>query len=476
MKRAFLNTIVALTIFVPSVFTQAPTDRLAGNWLATLDVGGTKLRLLVKVQRSGDGYAATFDSIDQDARDLKIDTITLAGDKVNFTASPYGIVYEGVLNEKSDEITGTFRQGAGSAPMVFKRTSETPKLERSQNPKKPYPYDEEEVSYRNNTDNIKLTGALTLPRDKTKKYPVVILISGSGSQDRDETVAGHKPFLVLADHLTRSGIAVLRVDDRGTGGSDRGSLSVTTENFVLDVLAGIDYLKTRKDIDAKKIGLIGHSEGGMIAPLAAGRSKDVAFIVLLAGIGQRGEDVIYTQNELIQRAGGTDEGSIAALTALSKEINSIVKAETDGKVIEERVNAAIAGKIAKMNETQRKAFEPTAAAVRASMAIYKTPWYKYFISYDPAGVFAKVKVPVLALNGERDLQVAYKPNLDGIAAGLRAAKNKDVTVRSFPHLNHLFQSSMTGLPSEYQTIEETMSPDVMRTISEWILTRTSARR
>ena len=184
--------------------------------------------------------------------------------------------------------------------MVFKRTDSAPTLNRPQDPSKPYPYDEEEVTYRNTADNVKLAGTLTLPRDKSNRYPAVILITGSGSQDRNETIAGHRPFLVLADHLTHNGIAVLRVDDRGTGGSDRGSLNVTSENFMYDVLAGVEYLKTRKEIDPKKIGLVGHSEGGMIAPMAAVKSKDVAFIVLMAGLGQKGEDVIYTQTELLQ--------------------------------------------------------------------------------------------------------------------------------------------------------------------------------
>ena len=301
----------------------------------------------------------------------------------------------------------------------------------------------------------------------------MLLITGSGPQDRNETIAGHRPFLVLADHLTRNGVAVLRVDDRGIGGSDLGNMNATSENFMLDVLAGVEYLKTRQDIDAKKIGLIGHSEGGMIAPMAAARSKDVAFIVMMAGLGQRGDDLIYTQTELIHRASGMDKAATTRVTETLRAVNTIAKTETDAKRAEQEINSTIDRQLAAIADTQQKAdFEGLAASLKSRMAMFTSPWYRYFITFDPAPTLGKVKVPVLAINGERDLQVAHKQNLDGIAAALKSAKNKDVTVRSFPHLNHLFQTSMTGLPTEYMTIEETMSPEVMRTISEWIAERT----
>jgi pimeloyl-ACP methyl ester carboxylesterase len=301
----------------------------------------------------------------------------------------------------------------------------------------------------------------------------VLLITGSGSQDRNETIAGHRPFLVLADHLTRNGIAVLRVDDRGIGGTDIGSSSATSENYAEDVLAGVNFLKQRKEIDPKMIGLIGHSEGGMIAPMAAARSNDVAFIVLMAGPGQRGEDIIYTQTELIHKAQGTPPDTLAHILALSRRINAIVKAETDGKRIEQRINDEIAAYVGTLNDVQKKQFGPAAAAVKAFIPMYKTSWYRYFITFDPHPVLKNVKVPVLALNGEHDLQVAWKENLDLIGSSLK--ENKEVTIKAFPNLNHLFQTSETGLLSEYNQIEETISPEVLKTISDWILRRTSQK-
>ena len=470
MKHTLLLAFVCLVIAAPS-FSQTSNRSLAGNWLGSLEVGGVKMRLLLKVEASGNGYVAKFDSVDQDVHDLPIETITLVENKVSFTAPKFGMSFEGTLNDKNDEIVGTFKQGTGSTPFVFKRAGEIPTISRPQDPKKPYPYDEEEVTYRNAADNVKLSGTLTIPRDGNARHPVVLLISGSGTQNRDSFIAGHRPFLVLADHLTRNGIAVLRVDDRGAGGSDLGALTVTSENFVHDVLVGVEFLKNRKDIDPKKIGLIGHSEGGMIAPMAAAQSRDIAFIVLLAGLGQTGDEVIQTQTRLIQIASGTDQDTIASSVALTRNVNAIVKAQTEGKVLEQEVNAAVAKVIEPMTEVQRKKFAPVASSVKGSMAMFQLPWYRYFVMYDPAPALKKVQVPVLALNGENDLQIAWKENLDGIAAALKTGNNKDVTVKAFPKLNHLFQTSQTGLPAEYGSIEETMSPQVLETITEWIRTR-----
>ena len=458
-----------------AVAAQVPTPHVEGNWLATLEVSGLKLRLVLRVEKSASGYAAKFDSPDQGATDLPIDSIALDGNKLSFSAAKFGISYEGTLSETGDEISGTFKQGAGSTPMIFKRVAEVAKLNRPQDPKKPYPYDEQEVSYRNEKDNVKIAGTLTLPRGGGP-YPAVLLITGSGSQDRNETIAGHHPFLVLADHLTRNGIAVLRVDDRGMGGTDLGSLSVTSENFAEDVLAGVNFLKQRKEIDPKMIGLIGHSEGGMIAPMVAARSKDVSFIVLLAGLGQRGEDVIYTQTELIHKAQGTPADTLAHIVSLSRRINAIVKTETDEKRIEQRINEEIAAYCGALSDEQRKSLEPVARDIKAFIPMYKTPWYRYFIMFDPQPVLKNVKVPVLALNGEHDLQVAWKENLELIAADLKAGGNADVTVQAFPGLNHLFQTSPTGLLSEYNQIEETISPEVLKTVTDWIQRRTIRKK
>ena len=472
--RVKLSAFLLIITAALAVAAQVSAPDVDGNWLATLDVGSAKLRLALKIKKSGDSYTAKLDSLDQGANDLPINSLVLNGNKLSFSATNLGINYEGTLNAAADEITGIFKQSTITAPLVFKRIAAVPKLNRPQEPKEPYPYTQEEVSYRNQKDNIKIAGTLTVPRG-SGPYPVVLLITGSGSQDRNETIAGHHPFHVLADYLTRNGIAVLRVDDRGVGGTDIGSLSATSENFAEDVLAGVNFLKQRKEIDPKMIGLIGHSEGGMIAPMVAARSNDVSFIVLLAGPGQRGEDIIYSQTEMILKAQGTHVDTARHTLALAKRINSIVKTETDEKRIEQRIDEEIAAYDRTLPDLQKQLFAPAAGSAKALMPMYKTAWYRYFVMFDPQPVLKNVKVPVLALNGELDLQVPAKENLELIGAGLKAGGNEDVTLKSFPKLNHLFQTAQTGLPSEYGQIDETMSPEVLKTISDWILRRTAQK-
>lgn len=474
MKNLFLYAGVFLSILATSTFGQ-DNSSLEGNWLGAIEVSGMKLRLVLKITKSGDGYTAKLDSLDQGAKDLPIDSITRKDKTVSFSAAQLGINYEGMLNEKADEISGTFKQGAGTLPLNFKRTVGEISTKRSQEPSKPYPYNEEEVSYKNIKDDVKLAGTLTLPRGGEGKFPAVVLITGSGSQDRDETILGHRPFLVLADYLTRRGIAVLRVDDRGIGGSASGSRSATTENYVGDVLAGIEYLKSRKEINPAKIGLIGHSEGGIIAPAAAVRSKDVAFIVMLAGPGQTGEEIILTQIALIQKANGENAEEIKRAVDLQKSLFTIIKSEPDDKLAEQKINETLAASKSKMNEQELKAFAPIEANIKAQTPVLLSPWYRYFTSYNPRPTLEKVKIPVLALNGENDVQVSSKENLALIAAALKAGGNKDYTVQSFPKLNHLFQTSQTGLPNEYGKIEETISPQILEIISNWILKHNSVK-
>lgn len=468
-KRTFIflhALIIALSVL--SVSAQDLTGAIEGNWLGTLDVGGVKLRLVLKVAKTADGYTAKLDSIDQGAKDLPIDSISLEGNKLRFSAAQFGMSYEGTLDEKRGEVNGSFKQLTASAPLVFKRVGEIPKNKRPQDPEKPYPYAEEEVGYKNLKDDVKLAGTLTFPRGGGK-FPAVILITGSGAQDRDSTIAGHRPFLVLADHLTRKGIAVLRVDDRGTGGSDLGSLAATTENFVGDVLAGVEYLKGRKEIDPRRIGLIGHSEGGMIAPMAAARSKEIAFIVMLAGTGQTGEEVILTQLDLLQRKSGAEQEAIARAIEFQKSLFTIIKSEPDDRLAEAKINEMLAKRKSGMDARQLQEFARVEADVKAGLPALLSPWYRYFLSYNPRPTLEKVSIPVLALNGDNDVQVSAKENLALISAALKAGRNKNFTVKSFPQLNHLFQTSQTGLPNEYGNIEETISPAVLEAIASWIL-------
>jgi uncharacterized protein len=448
----------------------ASNQSIEGAWEGTLDFGGVKLRLVLKVSKSDDGsLTAKADSPDQGATDLPVDTISLSDGSVRFEMKRLMASYEGKLNKEASEISGEFKQGGMSVPLILKQTAKPTALNRPQEPKKPYPYDEEEVGYENMRGSVKLAGTLTLPRAKGP-FPAVLLITGSGPQDRNESLLGHKPFLVLADYLTRQGIAVLRVDDRGVGGSTGSVANSTTEDFAGDVMAGIEFLKTRKEINPKQIGLIGHSEGGLIAPMVAAQNGDVAFIVLMAGAGLTGEEILYMQGALIMKANGASAEQLAKQRATQEIMFKILKEEKDPAASEKRLHEELSKSL---TEEELKKTEQT-IAVQIKQA--NTQWFRYFLTLDPRLALRKVKCPVLALNGENDLQVPIDENLREIDAALKAGGNKDVTVVRLAKLNHLFQSSETGSPNEYTNIEETVAPVALKTIGDWILKRTMTQR
>ncbi len=445
---------------------QQPTAAatIEGDWQGTLATGGPALRLAIHIKRDASGQlTGTLDSLDQGAMGLRFETVTVVGPAVRLEMKTPAAAFEGRLSDDGRRLEGHWLQGGASLPLTLERgAAAAPK--RPQEPAPPFPYTAEQVTYQNTAAGVTLAGTLTLPRTAAPA-PAVILISGSGPEDRDETIFGHKPFLVLADHLTRSGIAVLRVDDRGVGGSSGKTSESTSDDFAGDVQAGIAYLKTRKDIDPKRVGLIGHSEGGLIAPIVAVRSPDVAFIVLMAGPGLPGEEILYLQAAAIAKAGGANEAQIAGNRKLQEQIFRVVKEEQDPAAVAARLKQLRDEILKGVPEPQKDA---AGSMLDAQMKAVTTPWFRYFIGYDPRPVLSKVTCPVLAINGERDLQVPYEPNLDAIDAALKAGGNRQATVMHLPGLNHLFQTATTGSPSEYAAIEETISPSALAAITTWI--------
>jgi pimeloyl-ACP methyl ester carboxylesterase len=304
--------------------------------------------------------------------------------------------------------------------------------------------------------DIKLAGTLTRPRG-AGPFPAAIMITGSGPQDRDETLMSHKPFLVIADYLTRRGIAVLRVDDRGMGKSTGNSMRTSLDEMAGDVLAGVNFLKSRKEIDPKKIGVVGHSEGGVVGPLAASRSSDVAFVVMLAGTGVTGEEVLRIQGELVVRSSGGNDAAVKQTRSTQERTFAVLRKfrdEKDEKVVSDALKAALP-------EVPQSAFASVTAAEMRS-----------FLFLDPSEALRKVKVPVLALNGSRDVQVSPQQNLPAIVAALAAGGNTDFTVTELPGLNHLFQKCVTCAPSEYGNLEETFSPVALEIVGDWVLKHT----
>jgi hypothetical protein len=468
MWLSLASQISVVSAAIQTVTSPQATSGVEGNWQGALEVSAFKLRLVLKISKTPEGkLTATVDSLDQGAKDLAVDTIIFQDGTLKFEMKALSASYVGTLSKDGTELIGQFTQG-GVLPLDFKRVTDASQLElkRPQTPKKPYPYTEEEVSYENKQDQVKLAATLTRPRGGGP-FPAVVLITGSGPQDRNEALLGHQPFLVLADYLTRRGIAVLRADDRGVGGTSKGGPNDTTENFASDALVGVEFLKTRKEINAKQIGLVGHSEGGMAAPMVAAKSDAVAFIVLMAGPGIPGDKLLIKQTGLI--ASSECQKEVELSLAESQRLFAIVTQEKDSAVARQKLHEAAV----KRAEAAKKRVDAQLASSETQNYAFATPWFRYFLNYDPRPTLMKVHVPVLAINGEKDLQVAPKEDLEAIDQALKVAGNRDYKIVLLPDLNHLFQTSRTGAPSEYAEIEETIAPIALQTIGDWIVAHTT---
>lgn len=369
--------------------------------------------------------------------------------------------YKGKLNS-DNTINGTFTQGM-PLPLNLKK-GEASRPKRPQEPQPPFPYRSEEVTVRNERDGINLAGTLTLP-EKGTKFPAVVMVTGSGAQNRDEEIMGHKPFFVIADYLTRNGIAVLRCDDRGTAASQGTHATATNEDFATDTEAIVNYLRSRKEINAKKIGIIGHSAGGIIAFIVAAKDPSIAFVVSLAGAGVRGDSLMLKQVELISKSQGMPDAVWQGMKPSIRNRYAILQ-QTD-KTPEELQKELYADVTKTMSPEQLKDLN-TIQQLSAQISSMTSPWYLHFMRYDPAQDLKKLKCPVLALNGEKDIQVDATMNLAAIQERITGNGNKNVTVKAYPNLNHLFQTCKKGTLAEYGQLEETINPEVLKDIIEWI--------
>lgn len=456
---AVLTSLISLTFF---------GQEIAGQWNGILKVPGAQLRLVFNIQKTANSISATMDSPDQGAKGIPVSTSSFENSALKITVANLKIEYEGTLG-KDNIILGNFKQAGQSFPMnLSKDKVEKKALIRPQEPTKPYSYYSEDIIFENKKAGITLAGTLTLPK-KDGVFPAVILISGSGPQNRNEELLGHKPFLVLSDYLTKNGIAVLRYDDRGVAASKGNFKTATSLDFSTDVEAGIEYLKTRKEINKSKIGLIGHSEGGIIAPMVASKSKDVAFIVLLAGTGIQGDQLLLLQQQLIGKVSGMSDEELQKNKLSNSKIYDIANKSTST----EQLQTNLTNYIKQNPNTEKPAGMTDEEFLKLQVQQIATPWMHYFIKYNPAPTLEKVKCPVLALNGEKDLQVPPKENLTAIKEALSKGGNKNVTAIELPNLNHLFQECKTGSPQEYATIEQTFSPAALTEILEWIQTQTN---
>lgn len=459
-----MKKLCLLNVILFSFLTILTAQQLQGSWSGELKTPVGELTLVLHIQDSAGVYTAVLDSPDQNATGIPATKITFENQQLHVEVAHGAILYDGKLLE-NDSIRGTFQQSGMSIPLTLHKGAVKEKvLQRPQHPTPPFPYASEEVTFSNaKADGIRLAGTLTRPVGDGP-FPAVVLISGSGPQDRDETIMGHKPFWVLADDLTRKGIAVLRYDDRGTAASQGDFSAGTTADFATDAAAAVSFLQKRRDINSDKIGLLGHSEGGIVASMVAAENQNIAFVVLLAAPGVDGREILMDQSALIAEASGASQEQVETASEINRRIYDILLQEDRSPSVRDSLIQLLASG---MPESTPKEQRLTAAESHADQLM--SPWFRYFLSNDPTRYLEKVRAPVLAIGGGKDLQVPAEENIDAIKRALKKAGNTRVTTKIYPELNHLFQHATTGLMNEYGESTETMAPIVLETVGDWIV-------
>lgn len=452
MKKSILILIAALMSSTASFGMHSPLkpEGITGIWLGKIKATEQlELRVAFEIQRVDSVNLTAFMSIiEQKVFNVPMDKVSINGDSIRILFKAGNLEYQGIFNQEKQVIDGQFNQSGKNFPLTLSQVSELPKtVVRPQTPQRPFPYVEEEVIFTNRSAGVNLAGTITrLESDQPR--PAVILIAGSGKNDRNGSKMGH--FLLLSDYLTRQGYIVLRSDKRGVGKSTGDYVAATTEDFASDIHAAVDFLKTRPEVDAKHIGLIGHSEGALIAPMVASSRKDISFIILMGGAGLRGDELLLLQTRKLAGANGANPEAIEEQVKQFGSYYSIIQEKTDDQT-----------KISRIREVNP---EVTDATVKMLLK----PWIAYFTACDPTVYLKKVKCPVLAITGSKDLQCPPEENLKGIEAALKSGRNKHYTLKTMPGLNHMLQTAQSGSPLEYEKIEEIIAPAVLQNVSDWI--------
>ncbi len=482
VRRAVLAGMGALMLGLPSLLhaqATASTDREPQWWKGSFEAQGMTLDFVVAFRPTSDsdGYTATIDIPVQGAKNLALSEVVLTPERLGFAIPPppgapaiAKAVFELRREEDGRTANGTLQQSGFTFAVRMERVTEEEARAvgppRPQTPKPPFPYEAREVTYQNPVDDTRLAGTLTIPPG-SGPHPAVILITGSGAQDRDETLFGHKPFMVWADHLTRHGIAVLRMDDRGVGGSSGSTADSTSKDFANDVIAGLKFLQQQPEIDRRRLGLVGHSEGGIIAPLVASKSKDVACMVLLGGPALPGAKLLNLQLEALVRAAGLSEADIERQSQAQRKLIDLVVADAEADAVRDAARELIRVQFEALDE-RNPSEEQLDGQTKVAVAQVSSPWMRWFLKHDPREVLVKVKCPTLALIGSLDLQVPPKENVPELAKAFRQAGNTQATVKELPGLNHLFQPAKTGLVAEYAAIDQTLAPAVLDEVTSWL--------
>lgn len=434
-----------------------------GTWKGNLNLpGNVKLPLVFHLQSVNNQLTATMDSPAQNANGTHVDSASFVNNELSVFINLIQMGYKGTL--KGDSITGIFSQRGAQLPLVLYKISDTAAQEtykRPQEPKPPFDYSVSDVSFKNSSEGNILEGTLCTPKNKVD-FPVVVMITGSGAQDRNEEIFGHKPFLVIADYFAKQGIGSLRLDDRGVGGSEKGKDGATSADFATDINSAVEYLFKQ---GFKNIGLLGHSEGGMIAPMVSSMNKKVKFMVLMAAPGIAIDQLMVLQTKAIAKTSGADDKQVDENLKDTKAIFEFIKNYT-GNNVEQDLKV----KMKQVLEQPGKYTpEQQKQILDQQLSTLASPWFVYFLKFDPVTYLHKTTIPVLAINGEKDVQVTAEENLEGIQKSLQSAGNKSFKTLELPGLNHLFQKAETGSIAEYSTIEQTMQPEVLAIMSSWII-------
>jgi uncharacterized protein len=449
---------------------------LTGTWQGNLNIQGNQIPIVFHVAKSGTNkLTASFDSPSQHAYNLQCNEVILKDDSVILMMAVLNGKYAGLLSKDKKQIAGSWFQGAGSLPLTVTKTSETTDIKeqkRPQTPKAPFPYHSEDVEYRNADQSITYGATLTYPKTGST-YPAVILITGSGQQDRDETIFGHKSFAVIADYLTKKGFVVLRVDDRGIGKTTGIFDQSTSMDFAKDTEAGLDFLEKQPQVNKEKIGLIGHSEGGMIAPIVAGERKEVKFIIMLAGPGIPIIDLMQQQIVAVSNSEGQSLDVAKANGYLLRVVWEEAAKNEDRAITVKNIRLKIDTwsknlDTVTLSTIRRRDTASINTQITQAIAALNSNWYHYFISFNPQPYLQKLNCKVLALNGSKDVQVIAASNLPGIRSALQKSKSSTYDLVEIPGLNHLFQTCIKCSPSEYNDLEESFSPKALEIMWNWL--------
>jgi len=453
--RFLYASFLAQFLFIFPYHATVDAQDIIGTWQGEINSLYGDFRVVIHVKENeSHELAATSESPDISTKISDVD-IEVKGDSL-FLSLPRGGEYAGKYNKDSSAYLGTIKQHGYKLPLKLVKGETADVLyKRPQNPLKPYPYKEEEVTIINRSEHDTLAGTFSKPNGNGK-FPVAILLTGSGAQDRDESIKGHRPFLILADFLTRKGFAVLRCDDRGTAKSTGNFKASTTADFETDAEAQLDYLKTRPDVDKKHIGIIGHSEGGVIAPMVAVKRKEISFIVLMAGPAMNSFDLMIMQDSLVELSDGTSATEINSYLIRQRKLFSIARSSLD--------SATAADSIDRMLTVEKASDREIEKAITQVVS----PWFRWFIRYDPQENLKKLHCEVLAINGEKDIQVPAAANIAATEEALKSSKSKNYYTTVLPGLNHLFQKCRKCNVSEYKKINETIDPLALSTIGDWM--------